>query len=60
MHMNNPEHLPPVACPLLLELPGGQLVKAERTGFIADRSRNMEYLLESGETISGRLRWTYP
>ena len=60
IHLNNPEHLPPVNCPLMLELPNGQLVKAERTSFIADRSRDMEYKLESCETITGRYRWTYP
>ena len=58
-HLNRPDHLPPVGCPLLIEV-GGALVKAHRTGFIADRDRQMEYQLADGTTITGRYRWTYP
>jgi len=60
IHLNSPEHLPPVNCPIVIALPCGKIMKAERTSFIADRSRDMEYRLESGETIKGRYRWTYP
>jgi hypothetical protein len=60
IHLNQPEHLPPVNCPIVVQLPCGTITKAERTSFIADRSRDMEYKLESGETIKGRYRWTYP
>lgn len=58
-HLNDPSALPPVGCPLLIEV-GGALVKAHRTGFIAERDRQMEYQLTDGTTIIGRYRWTYP
>jgi hypothetical protein len=58
-HLNRLDHLPPVDCPLLIEV-GGELLKAHRTGFIAERSRQMEYQLSDGTTITGRYRWTYP
>ena len=58
-HLNDPSTLPPVGCPLLIEV-GGALVKARRTGFIAERGRQMEYQLADGTTITGRYRWTYP
>lgn len=59
MHLNNAEHLPPVGCPLLIEV-DGELVRAERTGFISEKGRQMEYKREAGEIITGRFRWTYP
>ena len=56
----NPEgHLPPVACPLLIEV-DGELVRAERTGFVEQKDRQLEYRLDSGRTVIGRYRWTYP
>lgn len=60
VHLNPAGALPPVNCPLLIELEPGVLVPAERTGFISDRSRDMEYLLASGKVIHGRFAWTYP
>lgn len=60
VHLNPAGDLPPVNCPLLIELEPGVLVHAERTGFISDRNRDMEYLLASGKVIHGRFAWTYP
>jgi hypothetical protein len=60
IHLNNPEHLPPVNCPLMVELPSGQLEKVERTSFISSRSQSLEYRFENGRTAKGRYRWTYP
>lgn len=60
LHLNSPDHLPPVGCPLLIELQPGCMVEAERTSYIADRSRLMEYRTAQGDAILGRFRWTYP
>lgn len=51
--------LPPVNCPLMIEV-GSVLIPARRTGFIPRKSDDMEYLLDNGERITGRFRWTYP
>lgn len=58
-YMNAAGHLPPVDCPLLLEV-NGELVRGQRTGFLHNKDREMVYELESGETITGRFPWTYP
>ena len=57
---NQPERLPPVGCPLLIKMPYDRVEKATRTGHLENRSQEMEYLLESGETVRGRFLWTYP
>lgn len=57
--LNAPEILPPVDCPLVV-LFNGRLIRAERTGFIQDKSRDMEYRLENGAIVKGKLPWTYP
>jgi len=44
---------------LIIEVEG-ELLRAERTGFVEQRDRQMEYQLQSGEKIVGRYRWTYP
>lgn len=59
VHLNPADHLAPVNCPLVIEV-DGELVRAERTGFVEQRDRQMEYQLLSGERIVGRYRWTYP
>lgn len=58
-HLNHPNHLPPVGCPLLI-LVNGELIRAERTSHLEKRGRQMEYRTEDGETIVGRFEWTYP
>lgn len=57
--LNDAGHLPPVRCPLLIEV-DGQLIQAYRTSFVEQRDRQMEYRLENGQIIIGRYRWTYP
>ncbi len=59
VHLNPASELPPVNCPLIIEVEG-ELLRAERTGFVEQRDRQMEYQLQSGEKIVGRYRWTYP
>lgn len=60
IQLNSPDHLPPVDCPLVVELPNGELVRVERTSHLVSRERDMEYRLDSGETFMGRMRWGYP
>ena len=57
--LNSSDVLPPVGCPLLIEL-SDVLVPATRTGFIKSKSAEMEYRLANGCLIHGRYRWTYP
>ena len=57
--VNSSDLLPPVGCPLLIEI-GDVLVQATRTGFIKSKSADMEYRLANGCLIHGRYRWTYP
>ncbi len=57
--LNSSGVLPPVTCPLMIEV-GDALVPATRTGFIANKSADMEYRLANGCLIHGRYRWTYP
>lgn len=58
-HLNRAERLPPVDCPLLIDV-GGTLVRAERTCHVSDRNNNMTYRLSDGSTLTGRYCWTYP
>lgn len=60
LQLNPASHLPPVACPLLIEVSEGRLVRAERTGFVERKDRLLDYRLETGEMLTGRFRWTYP
>lgn len=59
-HLNAATVLPPVDCPLLIELAPGKLVRAERTGHVESRSHDMQYRVSDGNVISGKFRWTYP
>lgn len=61
-------NLPPVHCPILI-LYEGSLLLVKRTGFIAEKTREMEYQpLDPndkkrgpiGEPVKGRFSWTYP
>jgi hypothetical protein len=59
--LNAADVLPPEECPILIELPGGSLICAERTRHIEKRSDAMEYRIAGSEVlITGRLRWAYP
>lgn len=59
VHLNPADQLPPVNCPLLIQV-DGELLQAERTSFIASRDRAMVYRLNDGREIEGRFPWTYP
>ena len=57
-HLNSADALPPVNCPLLIEV-DGELLRAERTSFIPKRGDAMVYQLADRQ-IEGRFKWTYP
>ena len=57
--LNNSGSLPPVDCPLLIQV-GDVLMPAVRTGIIPKKSASMEYRLKNGNLIHSRYRWTYP
>lgn len=59
IQLNPADQLPPVACPLLIDVEGS-LVKAERTEFVQHRGQDMVYRLVDGSTLLGRFQWTYP
>lgn len=60
VHLNAASNLPPVECPLLVEIAPGRLVRAERPSMLASRGDDMAYVLTDGNVIHGKLRWTYP
>lgn len=59
----SPEHLPPVGCPLVLNL-GHEydfdVAHAERISWLREKNGHMDYRLSTGEVISGRYEWSYP
>lgn len=57
--LNPADQLPPVACPLVIEV-DGQLIRAERTEFVQHRGHDMNYRLADGSVLRGRFAWTYP
>lgn len=59
MHFNPADDLPPVDCPLLLNIEG-KLRRAERVCYIQSRGDSMEYRLDDGQIVMGRFPWTYP
>ena len=59
-HLNSAGDLPPVGCPLLIEIAPGRLVQAERPVAVASRGDDLTYQLSDGNVIQGKLRWTYP
>ena len=58
-HLNHPNSLPPVQCPLVIEV-DGQFLLAERTTHLRQRDGQMTYQLQSGAVLTGRYWWTYP
>jgi hypothetical protein len=56
---NRPENLPPVACPLVLNIQGAT-VRGQRISHLSNRAGKMDYRLESGDIIKGRFPWSYP
>lgn len=67
LHLNAPEHLPPVGCPILVLVDEG-LVLVERTAFVEQRGLRMAYRVLNPDfspvqpeiEITGHLAWTYP
>ena len=62
-HWNNPSVLPPVGCPLKIDIGIHgplRILSAERTAYLDDRSRDMTYKLLDGSLLTGRYPWTYP
>lgn len=60
---NKPERLPPVGCPLVLNL--GQaydwdIAFGERISHLRSRSDVMDYQLSTGQIVRGRFEWSYP
>lgn len=60
---NNPSLLPPVDCPLVINL--GQaydwdIAHCERISHLRSRDGEMDYRLSTGQTIRGRFPWSYP
>ena len=59
-HTNSETTLPPVDCPLLIEVATGLLVPALRPAFVEHRGNDLTYRLSDGTEIIGQFRWTYP
>lgn len=59
LHLNHASHLPPVNCPLLIQV-DGELLQAHRTVFVSSRADTLVYRLHNGREIEGRFPWTYP
>lgn len=59
-HWNSADILPPVGCPIVVMRADGRPKKAERVAHISKKDRLMEYRMEDGEVVLGRLPWTYP
>ena len=59
-HLNAATTLPPVGCPLLIEVEPGKLVHAQRPQFVEHRGNDLTYRLSDGTEIHGQYRWTYP
>lgn len=60
---NAPEVLPPVGCPLVLNLGpeyDWDIAHGERVSHLSDRGGVMEYRLSTGQIIRGRFAWSYP
>ena len=60
MHLNPETQTPPVGCPLLIELPGGSLIRVERREWAKSHDCPLMFYTETGAMIVGRYRWTYP
>lgn len=60
MHLNSANTLPPVQCPLLIEIAPDRVVRAERTSWVLHRDNDLTYKICDGNEITGKFRWTYP
>ena len=59
-HWNSAEKLPPVACPLLIRVPGGAVLPVERLSHVASRGDMMAYVFADVFIFEGRFEWSYP
>jgi hypothetical protein len=59
LFLNPADTLPPVDCPLLIQIKPGVLVRANRPTFAASKSDQLLFDTEGGQ-IEGRFPWTYP
>lgn len=59
LHLNPLDHLPPVDCPLLIEVSPGELIRACRPTFAPTKGSALVFDTEAGQ-IEGRFPWTYP
>lgn len=60
---NAPEVLPPVGCPLVLNLGpeyDWDIAHGERVSHLSDRGGVMDYRLSTGQVVRGRFAWSYP
>jgi len=60
---NPPERLPPVGCPLVIRYtPGGEgaVMLVERISHLMHRDGDMDYLVSTGQVLTGRFFWSYP
>lgn len=60
VHLNSESLLPPVDCPLLIRIPTGALVKAQRDEWLSKKDGEIAYRLYDNSIVRGRFRWTYP
>lgn len=62
LHLNPDSLLPPVDCPLLIEVAPGVFKKALRETYVKRKNKegSLIFRLEDGTEIEGRFRWTYP
>lgn len=59
MHWNPAGTLPPVDCPLLIQVEG-VAVKAYRPTFVEAKGDDLVFITEDKIEILGRFPWTYP
>ena len=57
--LNSEEVLPPVDCPLLIQI-NDVLVKAIRPAFVERKGDELVYELPCKTRITGKFKWTYP
>lgn len=59
LHLNPANQLPPVDCPLLIEV-DGKLERVVRPSFVERRGQDLTYQTADGRALVGQFRWTYP
>lgn len=60
MHWNHESRLPPVDCPLLIQV-GSEVVAVVRPTFVEVKTDQLVFVRkDNGKEIFGRFPWTYP